>query len=411
MQDHELYAAILGIQSPWRVESVELQLESGEVHVRLAHAEGEQWPCAECGLLCRLYDHQAERRWRHLDTCQYRTILHAEPPRSECSEHGVKVVRLPWAESGSRFTALFEGLAIAWLKSASQQAVADLLRLSWDEMHGIMERAVARGLKRRAAETIRHLGVDEKAFRKGHSYVTLVNDLERSRVLYVAEERKQSSLDGFWPTLSAEQMASIEAVAMDMWDPYVASTQAHLPGAESKIVFDKFHVAKHLSEAVDQVRRREHKTLKAAGDDRLSGTRYDWLRNRAAMEPADRRQFDVLRQSGLKTARAWALKETAMALYHYIYERPARKHFRWWWNWAQRSRLEPIKRVARMLKRRFENVITYLRHRITNAGSESLNAKIQWVKYTARGFRNRQNFINAIYFHCGGLDMNPVPTK
>ena len=81
----------------------------------------------------------------------------------------MRVVRLPWAESGSRFTALFEGLAISWLKSASQQAVADLLRLSWDEMHGIMERAVARGLKRRAAETIRHLGVDEKAFRKGHS--------------------------------------------------------------------------------------------------------------------------------------------------------------------------------------------------------------------------------------------------
>ena len=146
------------------------------------------------------------------------------------------------------------------------------------------------------------------------------------------------------------------------------------------------------------------------GDDRLSGTRYDWLRSRAAMQPADRREFDALRQSGLKTARAWALKETAMALYSYVYERPARKHFRWWWNWAQRSRLEPIKRVARMLKRRFENAITYLRHRIANAASESLNAKIQWVKYTARGFRNRQNFINAIYFHCGGLDMNPVPT-
>src|ERR1035437_231284 len=310
MQAHELYAAILGIESPWRVESVELQLECGEVHVRLAHADGEQWPCAECGSVCRLYDHQAERRWRHLDT----------------------------------------------------------------------------------------------------RYMTLVNDLERSRVLYVAEERKQSSLDGFWPTLSAEQMASIEAVAMDMWDPYVASTRAHLPAAEGKMVFDKFHVAKHLGEAVDQVRRREHKRLKASGDDRLSGTRYDWLHSGAAMQPADRREFDALRQSGLKTARAWALKETAMALYSYVCERPARKHFRWWWNWAQRSRLEPIKRVARMLKRRFENAITYLRHRIANAGSESLNAKIQWVKYTARGFRNRQNFINAIYFHCGGLDMNPVPT-
>jgi transposase len=253
--------------------------------------------------------------------------------------------------------------------------------------------------------------VDEKAFRKGQDYVTLVNDLQRSRVLHVADERKQSSLDGFWPTLTKEQMASIEAVAMDMWDPYIASTRAHLPDAQSKIVFDKFHVAKHLGEAVNQVRRHEQKTLRAAGDDRLTGRRYDWLRSRAAMEPEDRRQFDVLRQSGLKTARAWALKETAMALYHYIYERPTRKHFRWWWNWAQRSRLEPIKRVARMLKRRFENITTYLRHPITNAGSESLNAKIQWVKYTARGFRNRQNFINAIYFHCGGLDMNPVPTK
>ena len=100
-----------------------------------------------------------------------------------------------------------------------------------------------------------------------------------------------------------------------------------------------------------------------------------------------------------------------MAVYNYVYERPARKHFRGWWSWAQRSRLEPIKRVARMLKRRFENVIIYLRHRIPNVGSESLNAKIQWVKYTARGFRNRQNFINAISFHCGGLDMNPVPTE
>jgi transposase len=240
-----------------------------------------------------LYDLQAERFWRHLDTCQYRTILHAESPRSECPEHRVKVVWLPWAEAGSRLTALFEGLAIALLKSASQQAVTDLLRLSWDEMHGIMERAVARGLKRRARETIRHLGVEEKGFRKGHSYVTLVNDLEQGRVLYVSEERKQSSLDGFWPTLTAEQMASIEAVAMDMWDPYVALTQAHLPGAESKIVFDTFHLAKHLGEAVDQVRRREHKTMKAAGDERLSGTRYDWLRNRAAMEPEDRRQFDA----------------------------------------------------------------------------------------------------------------------
>jgi transposase len=317
------------------------------------------------------------------------------------------VVKLAWAEPSSRFTSLFERLAIDWLKAASQTAVAQRLTLSWDEIHGIMERAVERGLRRRQAEPVPMLGIDEKAFRKGHKYFTLVNDLERSRVLYVAEDRKQSSLDGFWETLTAEQRDHIQAVAMDMWDPYVASVRDHLAEGGNKIVFDKFHIAKHLGEAVDQVRRRENRTLRAAGDDRLTGTRYDWLRNPAAMEPGDRKAFNQLRASGLKTARAWALKETAMALFSYTYERPARKHFRWWHSWAVRSRLNPMIAVARTLKRRFENIITYLRHRITNAASESINAKIQWVKYTARGFRNKKNFQTAILFHCGALDLAP----
>ena len=411
MQDRELYRRILGIEAPWFVDRVELKLTDGEVHVYLEHHEQVNWPCPECGAPCKLHDHQPERQWRHLDTCQYQTILHTRPPRAGCGEHGARVVKLPWAETSSRFTALFEALAIEWLKEASKKAVAGQLGLSWDEIHGIMERAVKRGLERRQAEPIAKIGIDEKAFRKGRRYLTLVNDLEGSRVLYVGEDRRRSSLDGFWESLTAEQLSSIEAVAMDMWDPYVASVREHLPEADRKIVYDKFHIAQHLGKAVDRVRRKENKTLKAAGDDRLAGTRYDWLRNPAAMEPKDRREFAELRKSGLKTARAWALKETAMALFSYVYERPARKHFRWWYNWAVRCRLEPIIEVARMLKRRFENIITYLRHRVTNAASESLNSRIQWVKYTARGFRNKQNFIHAIYFHCGGLDLAPEATK
>jgi transposase len=411
LEDRELYRRILGIEHPWRVASVDLQLQPKEVHVFLAHEDLPSWPCAECGTASKLYDHQPERQWRHLDTCQYHTIVHAEPPRSQCPTHGVRVVKLPWAEPSSRFTALFEALAIAWLKAASQKAVAEQLGLSWDEIHGILERAVKRGLQRRQAEPVSRLGVDEKAFRKGHHYLTLVNDLDRGRVLYVAEDRKQESLDGFWGALSQEQLQGIEAVAMDMWDPYVESVREHLAEADRKIVFDKFHVAQHLSHAVDQVRRKENKALRARGDDRLVGTRYDWLRNPVTMEAQDRREFAALRQSELKTARAWALKETAMSLYSYTYEGPARKHFQWWHRWAVRSRLAPMIEVAGMLKRRLPNIVTYLKHRITNAASESINAKIQWVKYTARGFRNKQNFINAIYFHCGGLDLAPASTK
>ena len=202
MQDRELYRQILGIEAPWFVERVELKLAEGEVHIYLEHGEMASWPCPECEASCQLYDHQGERQWRHLDACQYQTILHARPPRTECAEHGVRVLKLRWAEPSSRFTALLERLVIDWLRAASQKAVGEQLGMSWDEIHGIMERAVARGLERRQAEPLPQLGVDEKAFRKGHKYFTLVNDLERSRVLYVAEDRTQASLDGFWQTLT-----------------------------------------------------------------------------------------------------------------------------------------------------------------------------------------------------------------
>jgi len=408
MQDRELYRQILGIQSPWFVERVELELEAGELRVDLDHEFGIEWPCAECGQPCRLYDHQAERKWRHLDTCQYRTILQAKPPRSECPEHGVRLVKLPWAEAGSRFTALFEALAISWLKHASQKAVATQLNLSWDEIHAMMERAVRRGLERRRAELVRYLGVDEKAFQKGHRYFTLVNDLDRGRVLYVAEDREETSLDGFWSTLTEEQIHAIQAVSVDMWDAYLNSIRKHLPEAEQKIVFDKFHIAQHLTDAVDRVRRKEHKELRAAGDNRLKGTRFQWLRNPSNMPQKEKLEFSALRQAHLKSARAWALKQSAMELFTYKSETWARKHFKWWHGWSVRSRLEPMIKVAGMLKRRFENIITYLQHPITNAASESINAKIQWVKYTARGFRNKRNFVNAIYFHAGGLDLDPL---
>jgi transposase len=411
MQDRQLYEQILGITAPWSVERVALHLEAGEVHVHLEHGEQTPWRCPQCDRVCPLHDHGPPRVWRHLDTCQYQTLLHAAIPRTKCPEHGVHAVRVSWSEPQSRFTALFERLVMDWLLAASQQAVAQRLDLSWDEVHGIMDRAVKRGLARRQATAARYLGVDEKSFRKGHRYVTVVTDLERSRVLYVAEDRQQASLDGFWTGLSPEQRQQVEGVAMDMWDPYVASTRAHLPGADEKIVYDKFHVAKHLGEGVDQVRRSENKALRAAGDERLVGTKYDWLRHPDHFaDDADYWAFCELRRSNLKTARAWAMKEQAMNLWNYKYLGVARKHFDHWYRWVTHSRLPPMIKKAKMLKKRLTNILTYLKHGITNAASESLNAKIQWVKYTARGFRNLDNFKTAIYFHCGGLDLSTSAT-
>ena len=410
MDDKALYARLLGLAPPWGIERVELKLAEGEVHLYVALAPKELWVCPECLARAPIHDHR-ERVWRHLDTFQYRTLLHARVPRLNCPSHGIKQLRVPWAEDGSRFTALFEALAIDWMKQASISAVAARLHLTWDEAAGIQNRAVRRGLARRQAEPVRYLGIDETSFQRRHRYVSVVCDLEKSRVLYVADDRKRESLDGFWEGMTPEQLRAVEGVAMDMWEPYIGAVTESIPRGREKIVFDKFHIAKHLNGAVDKVRRCEHRGLRAEGKNWLRGTKHDWLRNPNRFSLGEWRGFlRLARRSDLKTARAWSLKEEFMRFFDYRYRGAADLHFRSWYAWAIRSRLEPIQRVARMIHRYYENIASYFVHPITNAAAEGLNAAIQRVKGMARGFRNPERFRMAIYFHCGGLDLYPSTT-
>lgn len=406
MRDKELYARILGLSDPWVVEEVELLNDKKEIVIRVGLRGSIVLVCPSCNQPMPGYDSR-KRRWRHLDTCQYKTFIEAGVPRGQCVLHGVKQIGVPWAEGRSQFTALFEGLVIDWLKGAAQSCVAERLGFSWDEAHGIMKRAVDRGLKRRPERAASHIGVDEKSVGKHHEYVTVVCDMQQGDVLYVGDGRKKESLDAFYQPLTPAQKEAIEAVAMDMWEPFIQSTQEHIPNAKEKIVFDKFHVVKHLNEAVDKVRRQEHKALLGQGDSPLTGTKYLWLKNPENFTRDAWRDFSSLRESHLKTARAWAIKQTVMELWGYTYVGAARRFFDKWYSWAIRSRLDPIKKVARMMKERLENILTHLKERLTNALAEGINSMIQWIKYTARGFRNRENFKTAILFHLGGLDLYP----
>jgi transposase len=180
-----LYARILGLTAPWEVVDVDLRVEAKEVHITVAVPEGFDWFCPECQDRVPIHDHR-ERTWRHLDTCQLQTFIHARVPRLGCKEHGVRQVRVPWAEDGSRFTALFEALVIDWLQEASVRAVAFRLGISWDQAMGIMKRAVVRGEARETRTVSRYIGVDETSERKGHRYLTIVSNLEESKVLFVS---------------------------------------------------------------------------------------------------------------------------------------------------------------------------------------------------------------------------------
>lgn len=406
MEDRQLYEYLLGLKTPWKVDRIALDVKGRRVDVWAMHDENE-WRCPECGVKTPLYDHAEERAWRHLDSCQYRTYLHARIPRIKCPEHGVLQVKVPWAEPQSRFTLLFERLAIDVLRECDVSGAQRILGLSWDEAWGIMERAVERGQLRKGKRDVRLIGVDEKASAKGHRYLTLVCDLEGGTVEYVEEGRKQESLEGYYKGLTVEQRAGIEGVAMDMWEPYIQATMAYVPKANEKIVFDRYHIMGHMGKAVDTVRKQEHRDLMERGDETLKGSKYLWLYGRENVPEKREQEFVVLQRKGLKVGRAWAIKEMLRELWHYLYLGSATKFWKKWYYWASHSRLQPVYEAAATIRRHIDNVLTYFKHRITNAVAEGLNSKIQTIKKMAYGFRNMGHFKTAIFFHCGGLDMYP----
>lgn len=400
------YHRLLGLGNDWRVDSVDLSLEEKQVLICLEHV-GISASCPECSATCGLHDHAPVRRWRHLDTMQFATILEARTPRVRCSKCGVKTCEVPWAGKHSRFTLMFEAFAISVLNAShSISAAAKLLGLGWDAVQEIMDRAVQRGLKRREVSAVEHVGIDEKSFGRGQDYVSLMTDLDQKRVLDVVPGHDEQAANKLWEKLPLTQREQVKAVAIDMSQAFENSVLQNAPQAD--IVHDKFHVSKHLNEAVDQVRRQEHKALMEEGDDRLKGTKQLWLFNPINISESRLPDFEELKSQELKTSRAWAIKENFRWFWRNCYAGNARKHFEKWYSWAIRCRLKPIMKVARTLKRRLPNLLTYFKHHITNATSEGFNSRIQAIKANARGFRNFENYRTRILFFCGKLDLLPA---
>lgn len=410
MRDTELYQHLLGLRTPWTVANVELNTREHRVDVWVEHPPELTWPCPECKKAGPLYDHAEERVWRHLDSCDFKTFLHARPPRVNCPDHGVRQVRLPWADPNGRFTLVFERKAIDVLKETDVKGAGNILDLSWDEAWPIMERAVLRGQGAKEKRVLHRLSVDEKAIAKGHAYFTIVCDIDAGTVEYVGEGRKKETLDAFYERLSTEQLNAIQAVSMDMWEPFVSSTREHVPNADGKIVFDRFHIMQHMNDGVDKVRRQERRILGKKEGEVLAGSKHLWLYAYENVPEKHRERFEALKELNLKTSRAWAIKESLRELWEYRSPHWAREHWKRWYHWAMCSRLAPVKEVARMIHDHLTNVLTFVKHRITTATSEGLNAKIQNVKRRAYGFRNPEHFKTAIFFHCGGLDVYPKVT-
>lgn len=408
MDSTELYSQLLGVAAPWTVQRVAMDVHGLSVDIYLEHAKSVRFACPTCGQMCAVYDHLAERRWRHLDSCHFRTVLHAQPPRVQCPDHGVRQIALPWAEGNARFTRMFESLAIDVLLATDVFNAASILSITWDEAWHIMERAVMRGRAAKGKRVPLLLGVDEKSVAHGHQYATIVYDLRSATVEYLARGRDFSSLASYFRAFEPEALAGIEGIALDMCQAYINACSQCVPAGQDKMVFDRFHIMRQMLEAVDAVRKREHRELQRQGDSRLARSKYLWLYSHENVPAKAVDRFKQLKDGQLRTARAWAIKESLRELWRYDSPAWARKFWQRWYFWATHSKLPEVVKVAKLLHSHLANVLSYFKHRITNAVAEGLNSKIATIQKRAYGFRNFEHFQIAVYFHCGGLGLWPA---
>lgn len=405
MSDKQILTALLQLRAPWYIVSIDVDVAKEEAHIFVDHQSG-RLPCPTCGELCLIEDHADDRTWRHLDMWQAKSFIHARMPRTNCPKHGILRVAVPWSDPGSRFTMAFEERVITAIQACQTvQGASDLMRISWEEARGIMERAVARGLDRRQVTPVTYLGVDEKAIRKGHRYVTILTDLDGRRILEVTEDRTKASLITALGRLDSRQIAGVQAVSMDMWEPYRQAVDEAFPIPRPDVVHDRFHIVSHANKALNDVRKDESRELAMTGRRDLKGMRHAILFGAENVPERYEATIAQLKASDLRTAKGYALKENLRRCWNHRLERTARVHFKAWIRWARRSALRPFAKVADMINCRIKDIVSYFRHPITNGPQEGMNAKLMSVIRAARGYRHHETFRMAALFYLGGLDM------
>jgi len=406
----ELYRQLLGIRSPWIVRWVKQDIQNKEITVKVEYdEEATANECAECGETCTVYDHRV-RRLRHLDTCNFKTIVEVRVPRLKCGKHGVWQMPVSFAEKTSRYTMLFEAAVIEWLKVASITDVAETFRMGWDAVDGIMQRAITRGLLRRKAMKPEAIGIDETSNAKRHDYVTIILNKDEDSVIDVLDDRKSETLSNWLKTQKTCDFSELKSVSMDMWDAFIKAVKENINGAEEKIAFDRFHVSKHVNEAVDKVRRREHrKFMELTGRSPLSKTRFEWLTNsgRTDNRATKRRSFLNLTRLNLVTARAWRIKEQVAMMWNYLYMNVAEKAWKKVLRWISLCRIPEMIQAGKTIRNYFWGILNAIRLKTTNTMLEAKNNCIQRIKNMACGYRNKTRFKRAILFHLGKLDMKP----
>jgi len=415
-----LFTSALGLVPPWEVQEVKLDTARKRIDFQV-RCGAVGLACPACGAADQKIHDRLRRSWRHLDFFQFEAWLHAEVPRVVCGGCGKTTqLEVPWARPGSGFTAAFEALALALCRELPVRQAAKLLRCADKQLWRRIEFYVEQARALESFAGVQVIGIDETSLKKGQHYITVVHDLQAKRLLFATEGRSHESVLDFVTDLKAHggDPADVRHICMDMSAAYAKGAALALP--EAAISFDRFHVVAMAIEAMDAVRRQEvqdepkavAQALKAAGPKARRQLMWGLRRNPAGWSAAQWQTMHWLQRSGLKSARAWRLKMALREVYAQARlhndEEQARQDLQAWLSWAKRSRLAPMKQLAKTLTAKLDGVVRGMLDHRSNAFVESMNGLLQQAKRAARGFRTAKSFIAVAYLRMSKLSNLPA---
>ncbi len=398
----DFFDSLLSFPSYWVVEKIAHYPLTDEVFIYIKF-NTKEYKEKHPGAYHGLHDYNDYRTWRHLDILQYKTYIKARLPRIKDSKGGISTIVPPWGSLVDRHTYLFEKRVIdTLLATKNQTKTSGLLQCAFSMVNRIIHKSTQRGLGRRDKNTVyEQLSIDEKSFKKGHNYITVLSDPGTGRIIDVSEGRTKASCKKLLnDNLKAEQIEKVEQVSMDMWEAFMNTVKEILP--QSKIVHDRFHLVQYLNKAVDSVRRREVKE-----HEELKNSRYALLKNQFNLTVNQYFKFEEVLSLNTKVSLAWRLKESFKGLFNSPGYLEAHSRFMDWLSFCNWENIPEVSKVARMFANHVVGVCNALVETLSNAMAERLNGKIQEIKTIGRGYNSFLNFRSAILFFNGGLNLYP----
>ena len=402
-----LFEAALGIAPPWFVAGVRFDEASKVLTVGIDFSAGSRFAAEGATAEHPVHD-TVTKTYRHLNFFQHECVLEVRTPRVKLPDGSVQLVKPPFAGKLAGFTLLFEALVLMLARQMPFAAVSRIVGVSAYRVLAICRRYVGLALDSADFSQVKALAIDETSRSRGHDYITLAADATERRVLAVAEGREAKTVAAIAAELHAHGCPpqQIESVSIDMSPAFIKGCTEQLPNA--RITFDKFHVVWHANAAVDKMRRIEQRTDKS-----LKGMRWSLLKDRASLRRQAAADLDALiaKMTTVRTARAWVYKEQLRGILERKQINVVRAMLSHWCTCVMRSKVEPMKEVATMIRRHLEGIVAWAQTRQTNGFLEALNGLFQAAKRRARGFTNFETIKTVIFLIAGKLDFHAVNSQ